>query len=181
MIHELTFIYQPNLYKFDMLAQEQSFPFDLGSAFAVLCNYLTTTDKVALSSTCSLLRQVLMRGPIWRIFEITDQNIPQWGSFLCWVEKYLPVIQPTELAVTVLEEEHEEDKQLLRALLQPKEYVKTVSIRSKNQLIHLAIANACPNANRITLHSTEVTDELVECMFKHMNQVSQVEIASDSL
>lgn len=139
-----------------MLAPEKPFPFDLGSAFANLCTYLTTSDKLSLASTCTLLRQVIMRGTIWQSFEINDYSFPKWGSFLCWVEKYLPIIQPLELAVTILQEDHEEDvedKQLLRALLKPKEHVKSLSIRSKNQPIHLALASACPNVNRVTLHS----------------------------
>jgi hypothetical protein len=100
------------------------FPFDLGSAFANLSRYLTTTDKVAIASTCSLLRQVFLRGPIWQTFEVIDLYLAaKAGNFLAWVEKYLPAIKPMELVVVLLEEEYEKDKQLLRVLVQPKEFV----------------------------------------------------------
>lgn len=75
--------------------KEKTFAFDLGSAFANLSTFLTTTDKLALASTCSLLRQVIMRGNIWQSFEVSDINIgSKWESYLTWVEKYLPIIQP---------------------------------------------------------------------------------------
>ena len=89
-----------------MLSTEKPFPFDLGSAFANLCIYLTTADKLSLASTCTLLRQVILRGPIWQIFEINDYSFSKWKMFLCWAEKYLPIIEPLELAVTILQEEH---------------------------------------------------------------------------
>jgi hypothetical protein len=47
---------------------DRPFPFDLGSAFANLCKYLTTSDKLALASTCTLLRQVILKGSIWQVF-----------------------------------------------------------------------------------------------------------------
>jgi hypothetical protein len=56
-----------------------------------------------------------------------------------------------------------------------------VSIRCRTQLLHLAIANACQNTSKLTLHSPDITDELVECMFKYMGRVSQLEITADAL
>jgi hypothetical protein len=47
---------------------DKPFPFDLGSAFANLSRYLTSAEKVALASTCTLMRQVMMRGTIWQSF-----------------------------------------------------------------------------------------------------------------
>lgn len=52
--------------------------FDLGSAFSNLCSYLTTKDKLSLSSTSSLLRQVILKGHNWQAFEINDTDIQHW-------------------------------------------------------------------------------------------------------
>ena len=52
--------------------------FDLGSAFSILCSFLTTKDKLALSSTSSLLRQIILKGQNWQTFEINDTDTSQW-------------------------------------------------------------------------------------------------------
>lgn len=52
--------------------------FDLGSAFSSLCSFLTTKDKLALSSTSSLLRQIILKGHNWQTFEINDTDTPHW-------------------------------------------------------------------------------------------------------
>jgi len=39
--------------------------FDLGTALPVLTTYLSTSDKISLSSTCSMLRKLIFRPNIW--------------------------------------------------------------------------------------------------------------------
>lgn len=151
------------------------FCFDLGSAFVNLSTYLTSVDKLALASTCKLMRQVIMRGNIWQSFKVDDTTIrTNWDSYLCWIEKYLPIIEPLELIIVLLEEEHEMDKRLLRALLQPKPSVVALSIRCNSHYVHLALANSCKNSSKLTLHSPNITDELAECMIKHMGKLTHL-------
>jgi len=41
---------------------DQPFRFDLGKAFGNLCAFLTQGDKLALASTCTLLRNIILRA-----------------------------------------------------------------------------------------------------------------------
>lgn len=70
--------------------EAQTFPFDLGRAFPTLTTFLTTTDKLALASTCRLLNKILYRSNTWHQFNIHDFDVTtQWPSYLSWVQRYI--------------------------------------------------------------------------------------------
>ena len=81
--------------------------FDLGRAFPNLMRYLSLPDKVLLSSTCKLLRELLMRGQVWQDLQISDYLVTSnWPGFLKWLLKYLKAIQPLSLHLALRHQQH---------------------------------------------------------------------------
>ena len=46
---------------------KDKFPFELGTAFPIFAAFLTPAEKIAIGTTCTLLRGMIFRPHIWQI------------------------------------------------------------------------------------------------------------------
>ena len=107
------------------MEQGAVFPFDLGKAFPNLLAYLTLKDKVALCATCRLLHELLLKGHFWESLEITDYEMErEWSQFVQWCNKFIRIIQPPNLSITLLRQEHNDDPFLKELLIQSQPWVR---------------------------------------------------------
>ena len=86
------------------IENQGKFKFDLGTAFSGLTSFLTVKDKLALAGTCHLLSDLVYQSHNWHTFFINDFEVKNWDSYRNWIAKYIDIINPAHISLTILNE-----------------------------------------------------------------------------